>query len=348
MGSLRASVPSFPSYMGLDPDSLNDRISRRGQLMFHVTRVDAVPAILAEGLRPGSERGVSSKGGFFKTRAGHVYLGDLLSLAIVEVAGPRAYLQVDLCKLDPALIDPDEDQVQGSFDRRAAGWVAEPPPALAEGTDPEKAGHALATWADTTEGFDAPKVTAKSLESGRISYRGTIPADAISVVTFLSEGPQLFHDAAQQALSDRDLGLAPPPELGFYTTEVARALALTRSLIRSAAESVGEPADPLLPEWPHSEDAIPTRDLLIRAARERARADELAQAEIMRAAKQVACAVPDLQPELGWSATRDACVTIAQVGVQVITCLREHDSEEAAAAAACAAMEAVAAVPDQH
>jgi len=53
--------------MALDPDILKDHISRRGRLMFHVTRADAVPAILAEGLRPGSERGVSSKGGFFKT-----------------------------------------------------------------------------------------------------------------------------------------------------------------------------------------------------------------------------------------------------------------------------------------
>lgn len=147
----------------------------------------------------------------------------------MEVAGPRAYLQVDLSNVDPALIDPDEDQVQSSFDRRAGGWVAEPPPVLPEGTDPEEAGRALATWADTTEGFDAREVTAKSLESGRIAYRGTIPADATSVVTFLSEGPQLFHDAAQQALSARDLGLTPPPELGFYKTEVARAVALART-----------------------------------------------------------------------------------------------------------------------
>jgi len=69
---------------------------------------------------------------------------------------------------------------------------------------------------------------------------------------------------------------------------------------------------------------------------------------VLRAAKHVACAVPDLQPELGWSATRNACVTIAQAGAEVITCLREHVGEEAAAAAACAAMDAVAGVPDQQ
>jgi hypothetical protein len=47
-------------------------------------------------------------------------------LSLVEVSGTRAYLQIDLSKLDPSLIDPDEDQVQGSFDgqRRRLGCQA--------------------------------------------------------------------------------------------------------------------------------------------------------------------------------------------------------------------------------
>lgn len=63
--------------MVLDKDVLDDHISRSDPFMFHVTRADAVPAILAGGLRPGSELGVSTKDGFVKTREGHVYLGDL-------------------------------------------------------------------------------------------------------------------------------------------------------------------------------------------------------------------------------------------------------------------------------
>ena len=94
--------------MALDRDVLDDHISRRGPFMFHVTQADPVPAILAGGLRPGSELGISTKDGFFKTREGHVYLGNLTILALVEVAGTRAYLQIDLRKLDPALIDPDD------------------------------------------------------------------------------------------------------------------------------------------------------------------------------------------------------------------------------------------------
>jgi hypothetical protein len=333
--------------MAIDRARLEDYISRRGPYMFHVTSAVAVPTILIEGLRPGSELGISSKGGFFKTREGRVYLGNLLSLAVVEITGARAYLRVDLSELDPELIDPDEDEVQGSFDLPGGGWIAQRPPVNADGSDPEAVGQALAEWADTSDVFDAPDVTAKSLESGRISYHGTIPPTAIKVVPFLSEGPELFHGGVQQALNNPHPHLAPPPELGLYKTEVARAMALARSLIASAAESVDEPADRLLLEWPHSEHAIQTRDLLIRAARDRARGGEFAEADVLRAAQRVADAVPHVQPELGWSATRDACVNIAEAGVGVIVSLCEHAGEDVAADAAGAAMASVAAVPDQ-
>jgi hypothetical protein len=334
-------------YMPIDRERLEDHISRRGSLMFHVTAATAVPVILTEGLRPGSELRVSSKGGFFKTREGRVYLGDALSLAVVEVEGKRAYIGVDLSKLEPELIDPDEDQVQGSFDRRGGGWVAQPPPVNSTDADTEAAGQALAEWADATEGFDAPDVTAKSLETGRVAHRGTIKPSALTVVPFPSEGPELFFNGARNLLNDSDLDLAPPPALGFYKTEVARAIALARSLIASAAQSVDEPTDPLLLEWPHSEHANYTRDSLIGAARRRGRAGDLAQADILRAAQHVAQTVPDIQPELGWAATRDACVNVAQEGVDLIRCLQEHAGAEVAAAAAESAMAAVAAVPDQ-
>lgn len=166
-------------------------------------------------------------------------------------------------------------------------------------------------------------------------------------MTFCSEGPELFHQGVVQALNDPQLNLTPPPPLGFYKTEVARALSLARSLIASAAERAGEPVDRLLPDWPHSEYAIQTRDLLIGAARDRARAGELVPADILRAAQHVAEVVPDVQPELGWPMTREACVNIAHAGIGVITTLRDRAGTDVAAAAAGAAMAAVAKVPDQ-
>ena len=48
------------------------------------------------------------------------------------------------------------------------------------------------------------------------------------MVTFLSEGPELFHQGVVHALNDPHVLLAPPPPPGFYKTEVARAFALAR------------------------------------------------------------------------------------------------------------------------
>jgi hypothetical protein len=143
--------------MVLDKDVLDDHISRRGPFMFHVTQADAVPAILAGGLRPGSELGVSTKDWFFKTREGHVYLGDLSICALVEVAGTRAYVQIDLSKLDPALIDPDEDQVQGSFDGNGGGWVAKPPPVNSRDGVPEAVAQRSLTGRRRPRGSTPPR-----------------------------------------------------------------------------------------------------------------------------------------------------------------------------------------------
>jgi hypothetical protein len=204
----------------------------------------------------------------------------------------------------------------------------------------------LAEWADTAQGFDAPEVTAKSLNAGRISYRGTIPPDALKVVTMASEGAQIFHDGVRQTLNLSNVDLAPPPLLGFYKTEVARAVELARSVIASAAQSVGEPYEQLLPDWLHPEHATSTRDLLINARRAHSRAGEWRAAEVLHAARLVADSVPHLQPELGWSSTRDACLDIAQAAVGVVRSLREQVGEESALTAAQAAVQAVTAVVD--
>ena len=114
-------------------------------------------------------------------------------------------------------------------------------------------------------------------------------------------------------------------------------------------KAYGEPVGRLLPADPpaHGNGTF-RRDLLIGAARDRARMGELLQAGILRAAQHVATVVPDVQPELGWRMTRDACVNIATAGIAVITTLRDGaGTEQCAVAAAQAAMIAVAEVPEQ-
>jgi hypothetical protein len=79
-------------------------------------------------------------------------------------------------------MDPDEDLVQHAW-HRGERWVDSDPPLLGpdwkEGPQGEGT---LAHWAETTPGFDAPSVTARSLMGGRISYRGTVPPDALDLV----------------------------------------------------------------------------------------------------------------------------------------------------------------------
>lgn len=123
-------------------------------------------------------------------------------------------------------------------------------------------------------------------------------------------------------------------------------IALARCLITTAAKGVGAAAEPFLPDWPFPEHAIPTRDLLIKMERERYRVDELPQAEVLRAARQIACHVAHLEPEVGWSSTRDRCMAIALAAVEIVRRIRDHAGLDAAVSAAQAAMAVIASVPD--
>lgn len=182
--------------IAIDPENLADYMGRRGPKLHHVTTREAVDSIREHGLVPGSQRGYRIHSGFFATRADHVYLGDLLTVGIVEVPGERVLLAVDLRDLEPELVDPDEDEVQQSYFRSDGPWLAhdEHPPIRQMDGDEEAPGQdgVLAAWADTTEGFDAPEITAKSLERGRIAYRGTVPSEAIEEVHLPSEAAERF------------------------------------------------------------------------------------------------------------------------------------------------------------
>ena len=146
--------------MVLDKHVLDDHISRRGPFMFHVTQADAVPAILAGGLRPGSELGVSTNDGFFKTREGHVYLGDLSICPWLRCPAraptSRSISASSILHSSTRTRIRCKDLSTGN----GGGWVAKPPPVNSRDGVPEAVGPALADWAETTEGFDAPEIDA--------------------------------------------------------------------------------------------------------------------------------------------------------------------------------------------
>jgi hypothetical protein len=202
--------------------------------LFHVTAAENVAAILGEGLRPGTELGRTTRADFFQPRPGHVYLVKQADVAVIEVLGEPRVLAVELVHLDPALIDPDEDIVKDHL----AGMVMTAPPQREMTGCVELPGQAgrLAEWADGTPDFDRSEITERSLfEHERISYRGSIPAAAITEVDVRSEHLTLFLREIG-AIVDHDFGTPPPA--GMALTEAARARALAEALVHGLLATV--------------------------------------------------------------------------------------------------------------
>ena len=349
MAAGRSALPE--TAMPIDPEYLQHYIQRRGHRLHHVTSRAAAPSIEEQGLVPGSQLGHRLHGGFFATRADHVYLCDLLSIPVIKVRGERALFMVDLTMLDPDLMDPDEDSVQQSYWSPGGPWlppeVTAPPERKTDESQVEISGQdgALAAWADEAPGFDAPEITAKALDQGRLSYRGVIPPEALEEIHHPSEASEFFGIAARAALGD-GLRLPVSPPLGYYTTEVERAYRLaaytidfTRSL---AAPGTAEQRTRF--ELP--EDALDVETQLRDLARERRRANDYGPAGLLAAAAEVAEAVSAFEPECGWSAAKEQCI---EVGTRCAECVKliakEHNHEEAARLAT-SGMLTVAAVAD--
>jgi hypothetical protein len=172
-------------------------------------------------------RGVATRRDFFQTRQGRTYLIGLSEIPIVDI-GPHQprVIAVELMKLDPALVDPDEDMVAELF----AEMVELPPPIRAMDGDHEAPGQsgARARWADAIDDFDRSEITERSLREGRrMAYRGVIPRDALSVTDIRSRVVAAF---AGQLPHGLDAACAPIPMEGGWRTEVERARSLTVDL----------------------------------------------------------------------------------------------------------------------
>ena len=302
--------------------------------LFHVTSAAFIDDIRRNGLKPGSDLGRSTRNDFFQSRRGHVYLADRMTTAVVEVPGERVTLRVELVRLDPALVNSDEDLVQDSFSRPGGPWVSEPPPKrqMEDGREAPGQVGALARWAETTPEFDAPEVAAKSLAAGRIAYRGTVPPEALSVDEQPSEVAAFFVEAAAAALPD--VVIADPPLHGFYAIEIARGTALAGALIDASIDTIApgslEPVTGRLrPET--AEDLRHALDSLARPLRHNG---DLERSFVLSAAADLAESVANFAPEVGWSANRDACVKLGQQAGEVIERLAEAAGAGVAAVAA--------------
>ena len=309
---------------------------RRDPYLFHVTPAQFLDDIFRKGLIPGSERGHFTLNGFHRTREGHVYLCSLLFSAIVEVPeGPRALLRVDLRELDPERVDPDEDAVQGSC-RRGRPWVSVMPPESKcddQGVEEPGQAGALATWADTTPGFDGPEVTRKSLDDGRIAYRGTVPASAVEVWHYPSRPAEQFLTSLEEAVPGIGTELGSAPDEDFAEVEVARAIALGRTALAGVVRlaSSGELAG-LDPTSLRRETGAAIAHRLGQAARVPNRQGDFVTAELLAAGADVATAVGEI--DLFWLHNKETCRQLGKLVARVVDRVREAGGVPAAKAVA--------------
>lgn len=233
----------------------------------------------------------------------------LADVPVIEVLGEPSVLSVDPSYLDPALIDPDEDIVMDHL----SAMVDTPPPYRSSADGVELAGQAgrLAEWADTTEGFDRSDVTERSLfEHQRISYRGTIAAEAIAVVDVPSEHQTIFLAGIGEILN---VDFGPPPRLGMSLTEAARVRALGTALVRGLVASVGVDVEIDLSD--HEPARATAETLRQRAAGMRVGdLEQIKQSLIVSAAEAIAEQAAELDP-ISVRFALDGALEIANVAV---------------------------------
>jgi hypothetical protein len=146
-------------FSAADPNWLAEYMEKNGPYLYHGTNLDAIPEILNVGLHPHDTWGIGSRyTGWPTPRPRHVYLANHSYAASYGKKGTNL-LRVDLRKLDPANLNPDEDH----FD-------ADEIP-IGEKT--------LGDWAEKIGLGNNPMDTHFSLDRGSVAHRGYIPPHAI-------------------------------------------------------------------------------------------------------------------------------------------------------------------------
>ena len=111
-----------------------------------------------------------------------MYLTVWRFVSLVRVDGEPRVFEVTLSALNPELVDPDEDVVAENYDELFRDVVRLAPPTrevTEEGEEVPGQEGDRARWAGSISTFADSAVTVRSLDYGRISYRGTIPPTAL-------------------------------------------------------------------------------------------------------------------------------------------------------------------------
>lgn len=165
--------------MAADPYWLDHWMERNGPYLYHSTHPDNLDSILQSGLLPWDHPNNPSGSvynGTLTPRPGHVYMRPTPRNADTTV-------RVDLRKLDPGLMNPDEDNMVGNtpWNLPKPELIEEHPSGLRSLDRYETGG----MWAERHQ-MDNPSQTAWSLDNPKkmgaptMAYRGIVPPQALS------------------------------------------------------------------------------------------------------------------------------------------------------------------------
>jgi hypothetical protein len=191
--------------MAADPEWLNEYIKEHGPIAYHMTRdEDAARAIAQTGLlpwdhpnHPWADRGGHTQVPELAPRPNHVYMSLTPPHNHTLDMPHRNVLEIDLRKLHPQDLNPDEDIMDQPEGYEAMGVYPDEDPYVTW----EEKGHAPAhgyedrgSWFNSLPQAEEPWATQWSAESGTLAHRGPIPPEAIRYpyAEHMAEHPELY------------------------------------------------------------------------------------------------------------------------------------------------------------
>jgi 2'-5' RNA ligase len=227
--------------MAADPYWLDNYIERNGPYLHHRTDAANVSSILQNGILPWDHPANPSEPqdtGMMTPRPGHTYMRqqDPELMERYEKLNPtRKHVQIDMRKLDPTLMNPDEDNIAGSPPSQRIWGIPHP-----DDTD-------SANWGQWAEDHDLthPSQTAWSLDRptsiypGTMAYNGPIPPEAVSM-----PGSQRIAYAPDEAQGLDDLSIkAVAHQLHYEWAKGKANPAFMQSYARRLLKMLGYPDD---------------------------------------------------------------------------------------------------------
>jgi hypothetical protein len=253
---------SLRESMAADPNFVNDWIQRNGPYVYHGARAfgndtpeSVVQRIQQEGLKPDMRNPDNPHPGkpqndddwmmydeyYLHPRPGHVFM----TTTPEQAYGPHLF-KVDLRKLDPAKINPDDDLLRDYSGSPATQYTGEFPEI--EGPTGEPGEPTLGEQAEKLNFGSDPTHTERSFHYGVIAHQGPIPPEAIEYVPH--EWP--YNDTSNQVQA----GVSRTARTFYHVAPSHLREKIRAEGLKGAEDVGGSPWDEQRQKWLNAENAV--------------------------------------------------------------------------------------------